>query len=248
LAIGHITYTNSWFREAFRAFQYISAYRQKPDRTYLFAGQNPSTVGGRGERAIDLLLADYLRKRRGKAAILDDVKNWMQRASLASLVDVAILSDRHFELKVQHPITHETENIADVGSGLSQVLPILVAGYWARSGSTLVVEEPEIHLHPRAQAELGQFFFELYRNRVQIIAETHSEHLLLRLQRLVAEGRIPPEQIAVYYVWPKGRVKRIEQLNLSGKGLFEGEWPEGFFPERMTETRAILRGPASRKG
>ena len=123
----------------------------------------------------------------------------------------------------------------------------LVAGYWADPNSTLIVEEPEIHLHPRAQSELGHFVYQMYRNKVQVILETHSEHLVLRIQRLVAEGRIPPKDVIIYYVYPRAGKKTFSVLGLTEEGMFQGKWPEGFFPERLVEGRAILKAPAARR-
>src|SRR3569623_479299 len=104
------------------------------------------------------------------------VVDWLSAAGIASDVRIDPLSDRYYEIHIQHPVTKEYENYADVGYGNSQVIPVLVAGYGLDSNDTLLVEEPEIHLHPKAQAELGNFFVELLEKGVQSIVETHSEH------------------------------------------------------------------------
>lgn len=246
-AAGHIDRVQTLLSSALRSMEYLGPLRRGPSRTYLFSGQNPNSVGGSGEWATDILVSDYLRRGKEKTGILESVSKWTSVAGVASSVRVNPLSDRHFEIRVEHPVTGESENIADVGSGVSQILPVLVAGYWADPGETLTLEHPEIHLHPKAQAELGQFFLELYSRHVQVIAETHSEHLLLRLQRLVAEGRICSEDVAIYYVYAEEGRKIVRRLALSKQGQFTDEWPQGYFPERLEELRAILKGPARRK-
>ena len=106
-----------------------------------------------------------------------------------------------------------------------------------------MVEEPEIHLHPRAQAQLGEFFMDLYRNGVASIVETHSEYLVLRLQQLVASGELPPEHIAFYYVYadPETQLKRLLPMRLDRRARFDDQLPEGFFPERLAEARELAR-------
>ena len=158
------------------------------------------------------------------------------------------MSDRHYEIRVQHPRTGEYESLADVGYGISQVLPVVVAGYSLDPGELFIVEQPELHLHPRAQAELGDFFLELYRRKVQCIVETHSEHLIMRLQRHVASGRIVPEELTVNYVAAGNLAKEVTKLPLNRDGIFERNWPEGFFEERLEEALELARAPLKRGG
>jgi predicted ATPase len=79
-------------------------------------------------------------------------------------------------------------NIREVGFGLTQMLPIIAQAVLAKPGDTLIIEQPELHLHPRAQAELADLFIAMARNGTRFLIETHSEHLLLRLRRRIAES------------------------------------------------------------
>ena len=90
--------------------------------------------------------------------------------------------------------------ITDVGFGVSQILPVLVLCFYAPKGSTIILEQPEIHLHPAVQAGLADVLIDAYKRRdVQIIVESHSEHFLRRLQRRVAEEALPNDDLAVYF-------------------------------------------------
>ena len=145
---------------------------------------------------------------------------------------------------ISHLHSKEKENLADVGFGCSQVLPILVAGYNLKPNNIMLVEQPEIHLHPKAQAELGTFFKDVALNNIQLFIETHSEHLLLRVQAHVASGDLKPEDVKVYYVYSnkdKGGKKDVVELPLTDEGYFSKEWPEGFFPERLEEAKKIAK-------
>jgi predicted ATPase len=183
--------TDEFIAEATRklqALQYLGPNREAPLRSYLFSGERPSTVSPGGKGAMDMLMADVFTRGTRKGALSRSVQFWLAKAEIASSLQIHALSDRQFDVRLKHPITGELENLADVGYGVSQVLPVLIAGYNLGSGATFMVEQPELHLHPKAQSELGDFFCSLYKKGVQSVVETHSEHLILRLQRHIAAG------------------------------------------------------------
>lgn len=124
----------------------------------------------------------------------------------------------------------------DVGYGLSQLLPVLVEAFRQRRG-TLLVEQPELHLHPRLQGELAQVLaMQAVEARSQIIMETHSENMVLRLQRLIREGRLSSDQVQVLYVGAESNEGSwIKSINFSPSGELVDEWPDGFFEERLAE-------------
>ena len=143
-------------------------------------------------------------------------------------------------MRLTHFRSDEDENLADVGYGCSQILPILVAGFSRPKGTTLVIEQPELHLHPKAQAELGTFLFDLWKRNMQLFIETHSEHLLLRLQSHIASGELHPSEVMVYYVYTdQNKKKDAKLLPIGSDGIFMQEWPEGFFPERLREAKRL---------
>jgi predicted ATPase len=229
--------------QGFRSIEYLGPFRAEPKRTNLFSGESPTTVGVDGARAIDMLASDYLRRGRRKKELINRVLLWLAKAMIARDFKIRLLSDRHFEVLVQHPVTQEFENLADVGYGSSQVLPVIAGGYNMPSDSTFVVEQPELHLHPRAQSELGDFFRDLYQKRVNSIIETHSEHLILRLQTHVAQGNIRARDLVVYFVYPSGNKKTVVKLTVGEDGVFQQQWPQGFFEERLKEVTALARAP-----
>jgi hypothetical protein len=230
----------SRLREAFSLIEYVGAMRVPPSRTYLFTGEKRRRVGASGENAASLFVMDVGRSGRQKVKLLERTSDWLKSAGLAERLDVVPLSDRHYELRLTHPITKEKQNLSDVGYGNSQVIPVLAGGFNLPAKSTYLVEEPEIHLHPSAQAELGNFFFELYNSDVQSIVETHSEHVILRLQQFVADRQIPPDDIVFYYVRPDpDGHKVVTQLRLDEQGKFIDEWPGGFFPQKLEEAKRL---------
>lgn len=224
-----------------RGLEYLGPLRDSPRRTYLFSGERPYSVGNRGEQAIDILVNDSAQRGKAHKGIVKNVSRWFSEAGIGKSVAIRPISDRHYEVKVAHPQTGESQNIADVGFGCSQILPVLVAGFNRPRDSLLVVEQPELHLHPRAQAELANFFCEIAKNGVQSVVETHSEHLILRLQSMVARGEIEPDAINIYYVWSPGEEKKVLQMHLKSDGTFRNPWPGGFFSEREHELRKLAK-------
>jgi len=231
------------FVEEIKSIEFIGPFREPPRRTYLFSGESPESVGTRGERTIDIITIDsFKRNGRGKHNIVEKVSNWFKQCEIAEKLQINRLTDRHFEVVLSQGGLNE--NMADTGYGCSQVLPILVAGYNLDEGDILLVQEPEIHLHPKAQAELGTFFYELAKEGIQTIVETHSEHMLLRLQAHVADKEcdLKPEDVNIYYVYlDKDNKRKIKKLELGEDGFFKDEWPHGFFPERYNEAKKIAK-------
>jgi hypothetical protein len=133
----------------------------------------------------------------------------------------------------------------DVGIGISQVLPVLVLAYGSRS-KLLAMEQPEIHLHPALQAELGDVFIEaaLGERKNSFILETHSEHLILRLMRRMRETHqgkktgvppVTPADVSVLYVEPDGTRSIVREMPLNELGELVKSWPGGFFEEGLRE-------------
>jgi predicted ATPase len=142
----------------------------------------------------------------------------------------------------------------DVGVGISQIAPVLVQAF-GNKNSIIAIEQPEIHIHPALQAELGDVFLEsaLGENKNTFLLETHSEHLILRILRRIREttegemegwpealrkacpNGIHPEDVAVLYVKPGEEGAQVEQLRINELGEFIDEWPGGFFDERIRE-------------
>ncbi|TNE59197.1 MAG: DUF3696 domain-containing protein [Alphaproteobacteria bacterium] len=145
----------------------------------------------------------------------------------------------HSALNIRDHLLQTQANIVDVGYGASQVIPVILACS-TFSPSPLVVEQPEIHLHPRAQGIVGDLLCETSKHR-QVIVETHSAHLINRARILAAEGRLNPNDVTILYVDRNESGSNVTPIFINKVGDFSNDWPSGFFDERYEETMSLLR-------
>jgi hypothetical protein len=142
-------------------------------------------------------------------------------------------------------------NLAHAGEGLQQVLPVVVHQLWRqrqRSGKFIdVIEQPELHLHDSAQAPLADLFIETaLQGRGSVLVETHSEPLLLRVQRRVAEGLLPHDHVAIYFVDVSADGSKLRSIGLQPNGEVDW-WPAGVFEEDFHEVAAMTRAQRNRR-
>ena len=240
------------FRRNFNRFDSLGPFRDKPERTYLYTGETASRIGHTGANTAVLLSSDAARRGSESKAMLSDISRWFSVTGIAQSINIHPISPRHFELVLVDEDGSQS-NISDVGFGCSQVLPVLVASLNTFSSEStafeypiFVVQEPEIHLHPNAQAALGSFFAGVLPSSGQIFIETHSDNLILRIAQHVADGRLDSDDVRIFYVAKKDGVSKVTNLELNPDGSLGRDWPEGFFPQRQAESLALARAIANK--
>jgi len=157
------------------------------------------------------------------------------RVRKLNAIPLLILRDKRSGIEV---------SMKDVGAGVAQALPVICSLVSAKN-SVVAIEQPELHLHPRLQAELGDLFIEAAGKNNAIIAETHSEHLILRILRRIREttdDKLPKgmrplraDDVCVLYVQPGESGSTVMQLEITSDGDFVQRWPNGFFADRLKE-------------
>ena len=221
------------FQEELSRLFPLGPYRRAPERWYIYSGTSPRDVGHSGQ-----FLPDLLRHR-------DDLEletnQWLERLGVGYQLRVRPIGLDHsdlFEVRLQDTRRENKLEVGlcDVGFGVSQILPFIVQSL-AGERQILSIEQPEVHIHPKLQAELGDLLAEaiLQPRSNRFIVETHSEHLVLRLQRLVREGKLKPDQVSILYVSRGNHGAKVNRLHLDEEGEFLDNWPGGFFPERLRE-------------
>lgn len=215
----------------FRDMIHVPGLRGNPERSYPITACGPR-FPGTFESYTASVIQKWMAAEPAKLAMLGDQ---LKRLGLTWKVETKKLDDATIELRVgrlPEPVRHgarDLVNIADVGFGVSQALPVLVALLEARPGQIVYIEQPEIHLHPKAQVAMAGILADAARREVLVVAETHSALLLLGVQTLTAQGELDPSLAKLHWFQRdrKTGATSITSRDLDTAGRF-GDWPEDF--------------------
>lgn len=239
---GILGFVEHHLRTQLKDIAYIGPLRSPPQRYYQTIGEMPRDVGPAGEYMPEILFQEP-----DGDALAAVEKFLVDRQLCRKLVCApAARTEGFFQINL---ITTAglTVPLCDAGFGLSQLMPLLVQASYAREGSLIIAEQPEIHLNPVLQCELADLLVLLADGSRNILLETHSEHLLLRLRRLVAHGEVDPAKIAIYFVVRDATGSQVTPIPLEANGNVEpGKWPEGFLDDYVRETFALADAQAQR--
>ena len=238
--------TIGFFEELLHTSRTVGAFRKPPERRYDFHGVLPGLPDAAGENVVAALIEDTTR-RRTKKELLRAVNRWLAQIGRVQLLPIRRLSPKAkiFELRLRDLDSGRWANFADVGFGIGQALPVLVEGLRTPRGGVLMVQEPEIHLHPDAQLAMADFLVDLVQSGRQVLVETHSENILLRLRSrlLGVKGKRPllPESLQILYVDKMtGGASEIVPIRVDALGQLVN-WPSGFMEEATSERMAIMK-------
>jgi predicted ATPase len=229
------------------AIHYLGPLRESPKREYPWGRARPSDVGPRGGQAIEAILAATidnekrnLRPKTHRLPFQEMIAHWLRELGLIHKFRVEEIGDGSnlWQAKLQVAPKGPEVLLTDVGFGVSQILPVVTLLYYVPEGSTVILEQPEIHLHPLAQAALADLVIAVaMHRRVQVIVESHSEHFLLRLQTRIAEQVLRPEDAALYFCYGDQGESKLERLKVDLFGNIQN-WPENFFGNALGEATA----------
>jgi predicted ATPase len=240
-----LTTANSAINMSFQGLSHLDPLREIPDRIE-FGKSVPNSENSKSNNINLKKVSGWVEMLTEGRFSLDSTNSELSNASFLGNVTTRLLIDNHSGTKV---------SFQDVGVGLSQVEPILAALNRAttirqrRKGipdraangySTLLIQQPELHLHPKMQSDLMNVFVEAVSHpnaRVQIIAETHSENMVLRLQKKIRQREISVDQVSILYAEKdsEGEGNRIVRLELDNDGQFVGNWPLSFLDIRLDD-------------
>ena len=234
------------FESSFNSLYRLGPLRAEPQMVYVASGETPESVGTRGEYAVAAMLVGGA-KSESSQMLLAEVKRWMSVFGIASDVNLLELGRGYHVVELTDPRTQTAVNLANTGFGASQVLPVIVQGYYAPKDSLILLEQPEIHLHPRAQGTLGDLLIDISKQGKKLIVETHSEHLIGRIQTGVAEETISKDDVAIYYFDPCEGGTQVRELKLDKMGhLGPDGIPEDFFAEGYEESLRHMKAVGKR--
>jgi hypothetical protein len=229
-------------RSLLEASCYLGPVRDPVRSSYLVKSESQvSQLPNSNDSVAQMLLSDVQLRTEVGAWMAGNLEGW--RVDVKQNLDVFNLLARGAGREV---------NLADAGQGFQQVLPVVTLCCWRnlnRGSSPFldIIEQPELHLHDASHAALGDLLLSaIADNRGDMVVETHSESLVLRVRRRIAEGLVSPDKVAILYVEDTGEGSRIRRIPMKDNGEAEW-WPNGVFSESFVEVKAIRQAQRARE-
>lgn len=234
------------FYDVLSRVYFLGPMRARPERTTIVGQGSEHYVGPAGER-MAALLSEH-------PGLVNQVNEWCDRLGLGYHVRMLspvsqdiIKSAGDFTVLALEDVRFEPPVLVSpraVGYGVGQLLPVITQCLLAADGM-VIIEQPEVHLHPRLQSSVADLFIDTVNaGRAQLLVETHSEHLVLRTLRRVREGALAPQDLAILYVdMHEDGGAFVRRLEVDRHGELIDGWPGSFFGERLAE---VLPGLADR--
>ncbi len=238
--LSAVSYNNNRVRMYLGDLSFIGPIRENPHRIYEITNETYNTVGSMGENMPNLI------KKIGNNN--EELNNWVKRFGFGDSIQLKHHYSNTYSLRFLKEDSEFYTSIANAGFGASQVLPLIVQAIVSPKRSITIAEQPEIHLNPKIQCELAELFASMAKKGQTIIVETHSEHLLLRLRRLIAEEKLKSEDVAIYFVEKNKHNSIIKEIKLQENGHINPiDWPKDFFGESLKEALTMATEQSKRK-
>lgn len=256
-------YLNSDFS---RSIKYLGPLRNEPLAVYPSIGQmEPTDVGLKGEFTAAVLhinrrkVIEYLSPiidedqsvsfNHKKSTLMDACKEWLSFLGVAKDVITKDKGKLGYEISVKTS-TQETkaQDLTHVGVGVSQVLPIILMSLLSDVDDILIFEQPELHLHPKVQSRLCDFFLAMTQLKRQCIVETHSEYLITRLRLRIAQSRDNSinDKCKIYFIEKDDGISKFREVAINNYGAII-DWPDDFFDQSDSEVSNILMEASKKK-
>jgi hypothetical protein len=226
---------NATITDFFARLRFVGPLRES-SRGISFSGEVPESIGPGAKYLIPFL--------KFRPDVTERVSNWLQERNLAAGLEVretARGSGRWAAYLLEK--VGRRVNLADTGFGYSQLIPVLAELYGAPEGGLILIEQPELHLNPRLAVWMGDVLLAAAQENKTILVETHSEHILLRLRRRVAEEEFSADRLALYFArrsLEEGK-SYLQPIKLDETGQPVDRWPEGFWGEDYDEAFQLAK-------
>lgn len=236
-------------------YTYIGPLRGEPEREYIYRDEVVE-IGNKGEGAAYLYLeekdneipahyfyqasTDRFESEEG-LTLAESIHRWMSLMKIQNLDAEVVKRIIYLSLNASRYDSTKV-GIADVGFGVSQIFPILLEGLRMDKGGTLLLEQPEIHLHPDLQMQMADYFVSLALSEKNVLVETHSDHIIHRLVRRIVEDTEHnlKDKVAIYFIKPSEEGAVCEAIEIDDtKGIVN--WPPDFFDQAANEQMRIMQ-------
>jgi predicted ATP-dependent endonuclease of OLD family len=231
----HLTHLNKGIHTLQNNIHYVGPIRPYPSRHYFLQHSNEK-LDSLGNNSFHLLIEWAKSEKNNFKKIISDL-NFLK---LADKISTSAIKEELIELAVSPCGQNKSVNISDAGFGLSQILPILIANTAAKPESTLLINQPEVHLHPSCQAQLANYFSKESEKR-NFIIETHSEYLINRFRILVQKGELKEEDINIIYIDRNKEQIKIHDISILKSGSLKNA-PKSFFDTYYADINELILG------
>lgn len=225
---------------------YLGPFRQVPEPIYTIKSSMPQSIGYTGENAPLLLALDYLYNG-GK--LVEKVNQWFEKSIDGWNIEVT--GREYFNIILKRKSNpHLSINLNEAGAGIGQILPLVVNSFYqnGKDKHLSIIEQPELHLHPAAHGSIAELLAQLaLEQHKDLLIETHSKNFILRIRKLIAEGKMESTDAIIYYIYQEtGKGSQIRPIHIDENGEVDF-WPEGIFTEGFEEVRAIRQAQRHKK-
>jgi len=240
----------------FSSISYIGPLREEPSRRYVYENE-VLEIGNKGENSAFICLTesdkrikncyffdkvtDTFSKSDESVKLIDALQQWLDLLGITGFKPRTNSEIISLDLESNSSSKHTRVSIADVGFGVSQILPIILEGLRMPVGGTLLLEQPEIHLHPNLQMQLADYLISLALAKKYAIVETHSDHIINRLVRRIVEDTTLnlEDLIGIYFIKPSEKGSVFEEVHVDpDSGIVN--WPNDFFDQTASEQQKII--------
>ena len=254
-----------YIREIIGRIRYLGPLREAPQFVMLTSPTSSTgNIGSKGEFTAAVLrflggqklsvpiprIPKFKNNSVVRISLIEAIKVWSAYLGLVEDIHIEDLAALGLTIKVKPHGVGSALSLPSVGVGVSQLLPVLVVCLLAEPGSVILLEQPELHLHPALQQRLADFFIAISRSGRQLIVETHSEYIISRLRRRIAEDADDDLMKLVKVIFAERDRKtgetKYRDLDLTPYGDIE-EWPKGFFDQAAEDEREIIRGALAKR-
>ncbi len=212
---------------------FIGPIRENPHRVYEISNEANDTVGQRGENMPNLLKRHHKKMQK-------EINEWVKKFGFGDSLEFKELYGNLYSIRFREKGSNIYTSIANAGFGASQILPLIMQALVSPEESLTIAEQPEIHLNPKLQCVLADLFAFMSKRGQRLIVETHSEHLILRLRRLIADKTLSADDVALYFVEKQNGESSIKEIIIEDNGHIKPtEWPIGFFEDTIRESLAL---------
>lgn len=226
-----------------KKIKYLSPIRANPERIYIHYSNNATDISENGANSAHILWSKknkIVNFNNESYKLLEALHKSIEILGLGQEITSEKISEMVYQIGLKIKNSNSAVSLADVGFGYSQVLPVILLGLLNNNDNLLLIEQPEIHLHPSSASKLADLFLAFIKDKKKFIIETHSQELINKLRLRVIQDPSLKELINIVFIDQDENGTQIKQFEIDETGMFP-EWPKGFLDESENIAREILK-------